>query len=486
MNRTAGRFLVSGVFLLGVSTLLIGCGGDDQQPQNPQPHVRELPQPVVRMVAPTAVSAGETISIIGSGFANPKHNERIQFRFQGMFQGTSGQTDSVDLVVDAHFDNQGLATWRFGPNIPFSSTSETGMFRGTVTVINTSLNGEVKMSNPPLSTQMQVKPSIILTQFRPVNAGCQPGIDSTTSDTPFLIEAKAVGLKAGTPLGPLRFSYTFLKENFTFEGYVGDQLGFDPQSLFPPTGPISVVEEVKDGVLSRLGTGVPRETYVHKGNIGPGIGSIALGTDNLFRLKTFRTASIPDQAGHLTGNIIITAVDSTGAMVSRTVPLTIRPAVAVDYDGSKDRVVRSFDPVAVSGCIAGGNDAPKEVTYAETSTETRSRSYKLKLEGGGSLNILVAQINAGFGMEVQGDVSTSESQIFSTKGPVFPGEFAVWYRQTLQVERVGTVRTNGPCGNGSTLGQVVVTDWIWSSDLAKGYACPPLPISNLGPGKTFD
>ena len=45
------------------------------------------------------------------------------------------------------------------------------------------------------------------------------------------------------------------------------------------------------------------------------------------------------------------------------------------------------------------------------------------------------------------------------------------------------LRQHDACGNALSLGEVVVTDWLWSSDIAKGKGCVPLPASNLPKGQ---
>ena len=47
--------------------LLAGCGGDGADSIPPTVPVRELPQPALRMIAPTAIRVGEEITIFGKG-----------------------------------------------------------------------------------------------------------------------------------------------------------------------------------------------------------------------------------------------------------------------------------------------------------------------------------------------------------------------------------------------------------------------------------
>lgn len=460
------------------------CGGDENGPAvEPPPVKRELPQPIVQMVAPTAVAAGDVVTVFGSGFADEQVGQ-TRLHITGVYQTTDGNVEQVDLQVTPRFLNQGMLEWTFGPNIPFSTRDQTGTFRGMVKAVNVGFEGEEK-SAQPVSTQMQVKPSILIRQFRPMNAGCQVGIESTTSDTPFYVELEAVGLKAGTNIAPMRFAYTFLREHFSIEGYFGGQLGIDPTDLMPQTGAVTIVDEV-DGALSRLGNGVPSDVAVVKGALdASSVASVVQGADNVMGLTQLKTGQLTnDAANYFDGTLIVMAVDSTGASITRRLPLRIWASVEVDYDGSH-RVVRSFDPVPVSSCIPGG-DIGRDVSYAELTSETRARVLKVKGDISASINAFVARIDAAFGFEVTSEVSSSEAQNLTISGFIIPGEFAVFYRQTLQLERTATLRQHGACGNVTPLGDVVVTDWVWSPDLAKGQACPPLPASNLPPGEVFE
>lgn len=481
MHARTLSFLFLSMFL---GLLVVGCGDDKGTVTPPPPPPKELPQPLLTLLAPTQVAAGDVITLFGQGFASPDVGEP-RLRFLGVYQTSEGAIEEVDLeVVPTRVTDRELA-WTFGPNIPFSKLERTGSFRGTVQVSNVGLDGQVK-SAQPYATQIAVRPSILIRQFRPVDANCAVGITDSIENAAFVVEVEVVGLKAGNSVAPLRYVYTFMKEQFQFEGYVGGTLGLDPETLFPKSGPVTVVDDVRDGTKSLLGSSVPRDTWVEGGSVTDGgISSIAKGADNLFKLSTLKTAPLSNPAADSqSGTILVRAVDSTGAMAKRTLPLRIWAAVEVDYQGGH-KVVRSYDPVPVSGCIDGG-DIGRDVTYSESSSETRARGFKVINKTGAAVDVVVARLNAEFGVEVTSDVSSSEAQSLQFSGKILPNEYAVFYRQTLQMERTATLRGHGPCGATQNLGEVVVTDWTWSPDLAKGNVCPPLPPSNLKPGQIFE
>jgi hypothetical protein len=463
-----------------VLLMVAGCGGDDIQTQPPVP-VRTLPEPALRMVAPTAIRVGEDLTIFGKGFADKGVGE-TRLMFEGIYQTTGGKLQQVKLEAVPTYQNQGVMSWNFGPNIPFSSEEDTGSFRGVLRATNVGLDGTVKEAPQPIGVEIQVLPSILLRQMRPVGAGCSVGITDTTEESKFLVEVKTIGLKAGSQIAPLRFVYTFMKEHFSFAGTLSSAIVLDPEALFPKKGPVSVIDDVTSGTSSSLGS-APRNVIVAKGAFTSSMASLPGSIDNLFGLTQLTTATIPEAANSVDATMNIVAIDSTGQAATRAIPLRIWTAIEVAYSGDF-RTARSFDPVPVSGCIPGG-DIGRDVTYSESTSETRTRTFTVTGKVSGGVDIKVVRLNAEFGMDVQAQVTSSSSKDLQITGKILPKEFAVFYRQTLQIERRAKLISHGACGNVQSLGEVVVTDWIWSPDLAKGSACPPLPPSNLPAGKVF-
>jgi len=439
---------------------------------------------MLRMVAPTQIAAGEDMSIFGKGFAD-KGIGQTRVTFDGTFQTTSGKISKVKLEVTPRYKNQGVAVWNFGPNIPFSTEEDTGTFRGTVRVRNIGLNGQIKNGSQAIGVEIQVKPSILIRQMRPLHAGCAAGITATIGDTPFLFVLKAVGLKSGSPLAPMRFIYTFMKQNFQFKGYLSSQLGMDPESLFPKTGPVSVINDVTNGTVSTLGSGSSKNVHITQGGYNTGMASMTYGVDKLFGLTHLYTAPVALSAGdYYNATMSIVAIDNNGNQAKRVISLKVWNQIEVDYDGNT-KLVRTFDPVPVSGCIPGG-DIGRDVTYKEAKSETRQRSFKFTSKLSGGFDVKVARLNVEFGVEVDKSVSSTKSKDLQITGKILPKQFAVFYRQAMQFERRASLTAHGPCGNTQALGQVVVTDWAWSPDLAKSQQCPPLPKSNLAKGQKFN
>ena len=462
--------------------LVVGCGGPDPVQNPPPPAAAELNAPLLRGVAPMALRAGEKLTVFGEDFADGTLGE-TRLTLQGVYQATSGKSVQVQLEVVPSFRNQGVLSWTFGPNIPFSAEGETGSFRGVVSARNVGRDGQVKDAAQPLGVELQVLPSILIKQARAQNVACGAGLTETTDSTPLVLEIATTGLKAGTKIAPLRFVYGFMQEQFQLTGFHSNQLAVDPEALFPKTGPVSLVDLVTDGNASSVGSGSLRNMMVVKGGTDSGLGALPGGLDNLFGLTQLATAALPDVAESAKATLNIVAIDSTGAQASRELELDVWTPIQVQSEGAS-RVVQSFDPLPVTGCIPGG-DIGRDVTYTETSSDTRTRSFTVTANLSGGFDIKVARLNAEFGVEVNSEVSSSKSKDLAISARILPAQFGVFYRQTLQLERRAKLIQHGSCGDSRGLGEVILTDWAWSPDLAKGGACPPLPASNLSPGQVF-
>jgi hypothetical protein len=464
------------------SVLVVACGGPEPIDNPPQPPVSELASPLLRAVAPMSLRAGEKLTIFGQDFVDTATGE-TRLTLEGTYQSTSGKSAQVQLEVVPDFRNQGVLSWTFGPNIPFSGEGETGVFRGVVRAQNVGRDGQIKEAAQPLGVELQVLPSILIKQARAQNVSCGAALTQTTDDSKLVLELTTTGLKAGTKVAPLRYVYSFMKEQFQLTGFLSNQLAVDPESLFGKKGPVCLVDLVTDGNASSLGSGALRNMTVVKGGVDSGLGALPSGLDSLFGLQSLATAPLPDVAESAKVTLNIVAIDSTGAQASRTVELEVWTPVQVKAEGGSG-VVQSFDPVPVTGCIPGG-DIGRDVTYTETSSDTRTRSFQVSSTLSGGFDIKVARLNAEFGVEVNSEVSSSKSRDLAISAKILPREFGVFYRQTLQLERRAKLIQHGPCGDSRGLGEVILTDWAWSPDLAKGAACPPLPASNLAPGQVF-
>jgi hypothetical protein len=190
----------------------------------------------------------------------------------------------------------------------------------------------------------------------------------------------------------------------------------------------------------------------------------------------------------------ITATDGSGQRAQRTITLRIYKPVEIFYNGHQE-VVRTFDPVAVSGCMSGGNVGTNS-TYSESTVEQRTRNFRINggIEGQGAIDIgwvvlkdIRGTLSARMGFEVDGAVSSADQRSLQQSVFVVPGEYMMWYRQTTQLVRIAQLIAHGVCGDSRPIGHANVTDWVWASDPAKSQtgSCNPSPRSNLPPGQVM-
>lgn len=475
-----------------------GCGGDGGG-TGPGGYTGGIPTPAIQAISPSQLSAGERIQILGNNFCQAGEC-RTRVTFEGAYQAASG-TNPVQLEVrDIEVVNQGTLAWTFAPNIPFSTRGEPGVYSGNVRVYNEAMDGQGGVPSEPLAVQLSVGPSIIIRQMGPLSGACAAGgVTDSVEGTSFLFEVEAVGLQPGTPGAPVMFGYTFLKENFQFEGRFGDRYATDPQGIIPQSGAVSMILQVQNGLTSVLGgnqlqnVSVIRQS-VATGGSGSNSGSAlfdwmlsivpALNPGDAFALNAIKTAPISNpEADHYNAAIAVVAVDRNGTMARRSIPLTVWTPIETAYDGNTN-AVQAFEPLPVSGCIPG-TAPPATLTYNEQAAEERSRNLNTQLiakpAAGVSLLGLNAQIEGELGIRLDESVSSSQLSGQSLSVQVLPGEFGVVYRQTIQIERRVAVREHGACGETTDLGHAIITDWRWSPEVAKKKqpSCPPYPASKL-------
>ena len=70
-------------------------------------------------------------------------------------------------------------------------------------------------------------------------------------------------------------------------------------------------------------------------------------------------------------------------------------------------------------------------------------------------------------------VTSSEDKELNINGQVLPGEYGVFYRQTTKIERVGKLIGYNQCGSVVDLGEAILTDWLFTPELATGPKCTP-------------
>ena len=231
-----------------------------------------------------------------------------------------------------------------------------------------------------------------------------------------------------------------------------------------------VEESVSKGAISMLSDDSGRSMIVK-------IGSDLLGKA---RLKVLKTGTVAEGGQSMPANVMVLAVDSTGKSARLTMPMEISKMAMMTYD-NKIKIAERYQPVMVTDCMSGG-DIGRQVTYAEDKSESRSRgmSFSYNMDLGVNFapipsNPFMLGINfsVGFGVNINANMTTTQSKSLNISGQILPGEWGTFYRQTTRIHRVGKIIIRNKCGVEKMAGDAILSDWLYTPDLATGTSCPP-------------
>jgi hypothetical protein len=496
MRARCFRHLILVAFLV-----LTSCGGTSE-PGQPGPGPAEPwvnKKPVTLVCSPGELAVGEKLTLLGDNYVDPAHGKAV-LQFQGTFFDSEGNASPVDLqtVPQVNVDNKtGLVkslVWEMYPSIVFDPAgNRLGRFVGNVTVLNQGKDGSQQVSDP-FTVAIDITPSILVRLSRPANAGCDAVVTDTLENQPMQLEAEVVGLRPGTEDAPLVFHWTFLTEQWKV-GLESDP-SMDPSwkmidpagFVQPKAGPVTLEHTVTDGAVSQVGEGL-ENLYVVKASTGSG----AAQPVGMTRVKALQTGSVAEQGNSMPITANLGVVDASGKSVKVSIRLTIH-RIAELIDDKSCRLAEYFPPRALSGCTPGG-DFGTDVTYQESQSERedRSVSYNWNANYGHGFNIgywggfnasYNYSVNKGFGFNMSESVSSDQSVSRSINKHILPGQYGMMFRQKVKMYRIGQMVANTECGEAVPVGEVVLTDWTWSAEVATGSSCPP--PSGLPHAQAFD
>lgn len=466
------------VALLSASLIIVACGGE--QPgypgSDPEAPTWTNRTPVVVVASPDRLAVGESVTVLGQHFVGKAHG-KVLIRFKGTFFDDNGGTNPVDFQATPEVVNSGKLRWKMWPNIVFAANGDQlGRFVGHVVVLNLGNDGSHEYSDPAPLT-INIKPSIIPRAVRPMNAGCASVVTHTLEKQPMSFAAEVVGLRPGTTDAPLTFYWTFLAEQWDVNFNWGTM---DPGAVVPKSGAVMLEDTVTSGRASSVADGGSR-SYMLK---------ILDDLRGSSRLKELKTGAIDAKGNNMPVTVNVAAVDASGKSAHLTINLTVHRKADMHYDG-QTRIAERFAPVMVSDCMPGG-DIGRDVNYHESTSESRARSLGFNWNAGVGGNIapipsnpfaLGINFSLGFGVNVQEHVSSDKSKSLSISGHILPGEYGAFYRQTTKIHRIAKLVSWTACGQSIPLGDVVLTDWMFTPDLASGSSCPPQ--TKLQPAQKF-
>jgi hypothetical protein len=308
--------------LLSLSLMLLaGCGEDVVVDPN-APVILELDQ--------QEVVVGESLFLYGKNFSEEAYQRNLVY-FDGQFIDDLGQVEDVSRsfqpLIVGEIDRAGellqvLRVNRFGPfRNPLNTTGRPGVFRGKITALVADDNGDEYVGLSEQSFELNVGPSIEITELQPLFANCGAPALRALEGIAYRFGVKAVGI------APVRFEYEFnqvngvtglTRYNHTFDSPVAEDFVGDSEPLF--------FNRVIDG----------EQFYVTS-----------------LRVKAY---------------------DAEGNMAETALPLSVHRALEIVYDGKRE-VAERYEPAPVSGCIPGSIGT--RVSYSETKSEFRQRTVSM-------------------------------------------------------------------------------------------------------------
>jgi len=455
------------------------CGGEEGlDPIDQPPDTWTNTAPVLHVASPGKLAVGESLTILGHNFIDANKGQLLMV-LKGTFFDDAGQAQQVNLQVKPKRINSGKISWKLWPNIVFDQNGDSlGYFVGSVAVANLGKDGS-QMYSQNLPVRVDVKPSLIPRLVRPKTGNCQAVVKATLEDQPMAFTVEAVGLRPATSDAPITFYWTLMASQWQASLTYNTM---DPQaSVFPKTGAFMLEDVVTKGQASSI-SGAGDRNLILK------VGSDVLGSGGLKVLKTGKNADGAEDSFDTTINVA--AVDASGKSVKVSIPLEVFRVASMHYNG-KVEIAERYAPVQVSDCIPGG-DIGRNVTYSEDKSESRVRSMSFQYNASVGANIspipgnpfaLGINFSVGFGVDTSASLSSSSSKGLNISGQILPGEYGAFYRQTTKVQRVGKLVGHGYCGQTIDLGSAILTDWMFTPDLATGSTC--VPPTKLQPAQKF-
>lgn len=468
--------------------LFAGCGGGITPP-GPIETSQQLPDaqpwkpaaPTLITVAPGAMAVGDDLTILGENIV-PAGRGYPLVALRGTFFDDKNKTYPVDMQFRGRRKTASKVTWKLYPDVVFHPEGKSlGTFVGEVRVINVTTDG-AQLASDPFPTRIDIKPSLIPRIVRPRASECGSVVEGTLEDTRMNFAVEAVGLRPGTPEAPLKFSWTFLNRHWTVE-FANDT--FDPESIFRDKGEGAVIleEEVENGVTSAI------QDDGQKSVIASAAGNAWDTFWGNKRLRKLATKVVPDEGNNYEATVHVAAVDGAGKTVAIAIPVEVHRPADMIYDGTS-KIAEREEPERVTDCIPG-NDYGQSLSYREDRSTSRQRSMDFQYHASAAVSsglptnpfALGVNFSTGFGVSVSGVVSSSESAGLDVSGQLYPGMYAAFYRQVSRVLRIGQLVGYNECGNTVDLGKAILTDWIFTPDLAIGTSCPP--PTKLQPAQKF-
>lgn len=327
--------------MLGALSAATGCAASEDGSVEGGPSAA----PHVLALSKYSASLGESID---GAIENPPELKvrSIELVFNGtFFRGGGGEERVVDLKQPVQRTDGGSFRWTtFGPfGNPFTPKNpDIGTFRGNVKLLVTKNDGTQSTDDRPLPVEIEVKPSIILTELQPtiVETDCGKPALRLIGQLSYKMKAQAIGFKPSV-----------IEYQFTTPGVVADNEGRPTLEKDASGKPMSKVTTVSHEVSQPF--------------------------DAIDGTEVITLPPVPDDMKNYGVIFNLTARDETGRYVRSTFGMTAHKPLEI-YDDNRYALAEIYPAVPVSGCFPGGPNG-REARYEDTKTETKQRSVTITL-----------------------------------------------------------------------------------------------------------
>lgn len=294
----------------------LGCASN----VTPSPGGNPTSPPRLEALSVYAAAIGSPIQFYGSEFAADGEYVAV---FEGSFDADDG-SEIVELRQPLLYRDGGTLEWtQFGPyGLPFSGRgARTGTFYGTVTIEREMDEGEDALASETLEISFDVLPSLIVNEFQPITANCAEPAQIALGGGAYVLAVEAVGIE------PVSFTYSLATP---------DLAGTEP-------------------VLER---------------------HIATGRfDTIGERGDFTLPFVPVDSQAYDAVVTVVAEDADGRQVGTAFAVGVHRPIEVFYNGNVT-VAEFLTPEPVSACTPGAENG-RDVSYNETQTESRDRTYDI-------------------------------------------------------------------------------------------------------------
>lgn len=471
------------------------------------------------------VSVGDPLEIFGGNFvdSNDGHTELI---FKGTFRDHQGGTYAVEKRIRPHWVDGNRVVWaQVGPfTNPFTNGEQLGAFQGDVTAVNVDADG-VETRSVPFPTVVEFGESVVIRKLAPLRTDCAAPVKRLLGGFPYEIEVEAVGFT------PTNFSYVISGETQTTRPLVfrrpatgqTDHFGSDGELVFAPV-PEDRQFTLVNVTVSALGTdGKQRANslvfavhrpieYMDSGDFKvaevlppkPITGCLAGGptgrhvtlteTHTETRERTFgiNWNEAWEESG--SGTYSVSQAQTKGLSIQRNGSTTVTDTVGWYHEFGKEVGIEGSGSVGIKGIFEVGMKASGGLSWRDGTNGSHSEAYTNGWAVGRDYSTTDTESWAftqtrGYALSKGGSdfwsVSSSDSESLAFGGDVLPGQFGVVYRQTVRIALPGALIAYDLCSNPFVVAQTNFIDYNWSTDLAVGGTCAPLPESRLPKAECF-